>query len=157
MFVLDYGRHSSLAIPTDHGRMIEYSYGEWQWYAMNQVGCSRALSALFWPTEGTLGRRSLPVQPDRDAIVEAAPCEAIHEIAVDRSCARSLADRLDATFAASMTTLTHHPAHDLDFVRHERSFHACNTCNQTVVRWLRELGCRVRGWPVIADYVVVQP
>src|SRR4051794_37158104 len=33
IYVTDYGRHSTLLLPTDDGRLEEFAFGDWDWLA----------------------------------------------------------------------------------------------------------------------------
>ena len=62
--LIDYGYHASLALPTADGGCVEYAYGEWEWFALNNDAWYRVFPALCWPTRGALGRRALRFPPD---------------------------------------------------------------------------------------------
>lgn len=58
--VLDHGRHASLIVEVPGTpAMIRYSYGDWQWYALQKTGVTEATSAVLGPTQAALGRREL--------------------------------------------------------------------------------------------------
>ncbi len=57
IYVIDYGWHSRLVLPTDKGELIQYAYGDWKYFALNQQDLKSGAAALFLPTQGTLGRR----------------------------------------------------------------------------------------------------
>ncbi|HCF27732.1 MAG TPA: hypothetical protein DEV81_11175 [Cyanobacteria bacterium UBA11049] len=56
-YVIDQGYHSSLLLPDRESGYIQYAYGDWNYFALNQQGWSDAAAALLIPTQGTLGRR----------------------------------------------------------------------------------------------------
>jgi len=54
VFLTDYGRHSSLLLPDREGRLVEYAFGDWDWFATlvtqyfeKQQGMSAQAVALF--------------------------------------------------------------------------------------------------------------
>src|SRR5262245_57988661 len=51
------GRHSGLLLPVGDGRVVEYGYGDWSWYALGKDDWWRAPATVLWPCPGTLGRR----------------------------------------------------------------------------------------------------
>ncbi len=155
VFVVDFGRHTSLLLPSrPDGSLVEYAYGEWKWFALDESRSYRVIPTLFWPTHGTLGRRALFVAPDRDAIRRAVPCEDVLEVVVAAEDALSLAARLEAQFEEHCDSVHYQPLYDLDFVPSEKAFHLFHNCNGVVADWLRELGCDVRGAAVFASFVV---
>jgi hypothetical protein len=40
VYVTDYGRHSSILLPDPRGHLTEYAFGDWNWFALRQVGSS---------------------------------------------------------------------------------------------------------------------
>ena len=48
VYIADYGRHSSLILPTDTGCLAEYAYGDWRFYALNQYRWYWGMTALIW-------------------------------------------------------------------------------------------------------------
>ena len=155
VFLLDYGRHSSLLLPeAAGGSMIEYFYGEWNWFALGKNRWHRAVPALLWPTRGTLGRRRVDVQPDADTISRLmAEGEAL-EIAVNSNDVIDLLTHLDSRYSEQIETLHFQTDPCLSFVHHDRAFHLFHNCNHAVADWLRELGCDVRGQWVAGAFVI---
>jgi hypothetical protein len=162
IFVIDYGRHSSLVLPDPRapaGRanaLVEYTYGDWNWFALDRHGWHHVFPTLFWPTRGTLGHRRLSVAPEPAAIRRLAPYEHLHPITVSAARASDLAAQLHAQFERHRDSLHHHRLYDLDFVPSESAFHLFHNCNHVVARWLRQLDCQVRGPALTADFVVRQ-
>jgi hypothetical protein len=54
--VVEYGRHASLVLPEGTGA-VEYAYGEWKWFALEQKQIWRVFRVLLCPADGTLGRQ----------------------------------------------------------------------------------------------------
>jgi len=138
-------RHSALLLPTPDGRVVEYGFGEWGWFAQNRESWWRVPRIFLFPSEGTLGRRHLaPGEVERLTSAEGArlaPFEA------SRARVDALRERLDREFAAGGEP-HHDPQDRLDFVRHERSFWMAYTCHDAVVEWAEELGCRASWSPL---------
>ncbi|MGF1517385.1 MAG: hypothetical protein ACFCVB_06225, partial [Nodosilinea sp.] len=57
VYVVDHGFHSRLVLPDGQGRFVQYTYGDWQYFALQHQTAITAVEALLWPTPGTLGRR----------------------------------------------------------------------------------------------------
>ncbi|MHC4349193.1 MAG: DUF2459 domain-containing protein [Planctomycetota bacterium] len=155
VFVLDYGRHSSLALPTtDEAALVEYAYGDWNWFALDKSEWHDALPTLFWPTRGALGRRSVDVEPTPASVLQFVRCEEVLEIRVSGRCVSGLATELNSQFDSSIDTAHYQPLYDLTFVHSDRSFHLFHNCNHAVADWLRKVDCQVRGPTFRADFVV---
>src|SRR3954451_19457334 len=59
VYITDYGRHSSILLPMGDGHLMEYSYGDWEFYALNQYKWYIGASKLFFSDGSGLGRRIL--------------------------------------------------------------------------------------------------
>jgi hypothetical protein len=145
--LLDRGRHSSLLLPGPDATAIEFAYGEWEWFALANDGWWRVPAVLFWPTRGALGRREWP-----SAAAAEAGTEHAYVLVVERAAAQSLRTRLEARFAAGSAEQVHSALYGLDFVPDEDSFWIGHTCNAAAAEWLAELGCRVSGSTLMAEY-----
>ncbi len=144
-FLLDHGRHASLVLERADG-MTRYSWGDWDYYALNRTGPFRASGTLFGANRAGLGRKRLP-GPAEQAPVRAqvaVPIEALWRIDVPADRARRLHARLDRRFRDERATLTANPLYDLEFVRDPKPYNVTSNSNHQVGDWLRELGCEVR-------------
>lgn len=147
VFLLDHGDTSSVVLPTSDDRMTQYVYGDWNWYALGNTGIVDGLLALFWPTQGTLGRRELPGPARADKIREQVRAQVIthlYAIPVGRADVERLLARLDAEHRAGQR-IAHVAAHDLEFVPHPRRYTYFHNSNHAVAGWLQDLGCEVQG------------
>lgn len=60
-----YGWHTRLALPgPDGSSFIEYGFGDWRYYALEERSLASGLRALFFSDTATLSRR--PLAPPRD-------------------------------------------------------------------------------------------
>jgi hypothetical protein len=158
VFVLDYGRHSSLVIPSESGDfLIEYAYGEWNWFALRKNRWHHVFLTLFFPTRGALGRRAFRARADTQAVRRACFAEAVLEVIVEESNVGNLERRLEAEFEAHRETLHYQPEFGLHFVHSDRDFHLFHNCNHSVSEWLREMGCEVQGPSMFADFKLKPP
>jgi hypothetical protein len=155
VFVIDYGRHSSLILPDTTGTsLIEYAYGDWDWFALGRNKWYDVFPTLFLPTRGTLGRRSLQVDPDTLALRRVIWCEEIHEVVVDRDDALGLIRRLHGEFEKHRESIYFKSMYALEFVHSDRAFHLFHNCNHELADWLRELDCDIQGPAMNADFKV---
>lgn len=160
VYVADYGRTARLLLPGGPGRAggasatetmwLEYTYGDWNWYAKGNTSLLDGAAALLLPTKATLGRREVRADGSRPRV----PAEAIHEIEVERLASERLSARLDRVFTAAVERVDN-AEHGLRFVRLDEDYWLCNQSSTRMKRWLEELGCDVRGWTLIARFEVV--
>ncbi len=174
VYILDYGRHSSLLIPTTQPtqhppQFIEYAYGEWNWYAHQKDGFFNTFPTLFWPTTGTLGRNTWtltdPIQTQNtdDQISTAAAqhfqAETVFTIPVEASEVTYLLDNLNSRFTQDPEqTPIYNEDFKLYFIPEKKvKYTLFHNCNHEVVDWLRALGCTVQGNGTFADFKINPP
>lgn len=148
IFIIDYGRHPALVLPRSETELVEYSYGEWKWYAKNHNGVGDIFRALFIRSEGTLGRRAIAATYNGYAWHEYVPMENLHRLTVEQSLADELLRDLDEQWESSSDAAVYNHNHDLEMVPHPIRYSALMNCNTVLVQWLEILDCNVRGWPV---------
>jgi hypothetical protein len=68
-----------------------------------------------------------------------------------------LIDRLDAGYFARRETATYNPSSAMWFVRSREPYHALHNCNHLTARWLRQLGCDIRGAAIFSKFRVAPP
>lgn len=154
VFVIDYGYHSSLLLPTESAELVEYAYGEWEWFALGREQWHRVPVVLFWPTQGTLGRRILPARPAASDVARIVAAESVHEIFVPAARAGALRRLLDARIDAAAPTRVYTASLGLEMFHADPPYWVFHHCNSAVADWLRELGCSVHGEPLIAEFEV---
>jgi hypothetical protein len=153
VYLADYGRHSSLILPRPDEVLVEFEFGEWRWFALDQTGFWDAWRALCWPSAGTLGRRELTAETAA-ALRAGALGQELFELAVERERADALLRQLDLRWTRNAATAVYHARYDLHFVRDNQSYHLLHNCNPAVAGWLRELGCAVRGPALLSNWRV---
>lgn len=154
VYLLDHGRHASLVLPREDGRLARYSYGDWHWYVEGRRGPLSGLAALLWPTPGALGRSLGEGGGDPRALAPEG-VERVHALRVERRRVQALRRRLDARFAAADAAPVHSADFGLAFVPHPRSYWFAHQSNLVVAGWLRELGVEVGGSPWLSDWRLV--
>ena len=154
IFIADYGRHASLLLPAADGRLREFAFGEWEWFALGNDQWYRVGPALLWPTVGTLGTREFDGPAEIDAIRKQIPAQRIHELRVEQDAAAALLARLDQRVSAGADEKVLNSELAITFVPHADRYCLFRECNSVVAGWLRELGCRVTGSPFSTDFIV---
>jgi hypothetical protein len=148
--LIDYGYHASLVLPAGEGASVEFAYGEWEWFALNNDAWYRVFPALLWPTQGALGRRRFDVPPDAVAV----PAEEVLRFRVGRAEAAAPRRRLEERFASRPEEPVHNPLVGLTFVPDATSYCAAVNCNTVLAGWLRELGCEVSPPACTASFLL---
>ena len=59
IYLVDYGLHARLILTDERKKCLEYAYGDWRYFALNQQDWLTGAAALFLPTQGALGRKSI--------------------------------------------------------------------------------------------------
>jgi hypothetical protein len=158
VYLVDQGRHASVVLPRAEGTLVEYTYGDWEWYAENKTGFFNALNALFIPSRGALGRREIERIPDDPADLRRTLfAEEVFPLTVERGRAGRLLERLDRQYEANLGTRLYNPEYQLDFVHHPTRYHVLRNSNHMVAAWLEDLECETRGWTVLSRWKVVEP
>lgn len=152
-YLINHGRHASLVLPDSNGQWRRYVHGEWRWYALDETGPLRAIQAILWPTQATIGRGTLSRSPENGSPLPGIPegyAEAI-SFQVSQSRVASLRQRLDDYFE---NPEMHHyqPIYALEFVPFPRSYWFLHQSNEVIANWLRALGLEVRGPTLFSDW-----
>jgi hypothetical protein len=151
--IVDYGRHASLVLP-DNGTAVEFEYGEWKWFALGQTQSPRTIPVLFWPTQGTLGRRQLRYPPDPTRLKADRFAEYVLCIEVSSNAVARLRQDLKARYETNLATEVFNEGYDMAFVRDPVDYTALHNCNHELAAWLRELGCATRGRAIFARFKI---
>jgi len=158
VFVIDYGRHCSLILPREEQSMlIEYAYGDWNWFALDKSTGLAVLPTLFWPSRGALGRWPWNLEPDLEVLRWHIVCEQVLEITVESDRVTELLAQLDARYETHIDTMLYQPVYRLKFVHDDASYCVLHNCNHALADWLRRLDCKVYGFAMFADFRVRRP
>lgn len=142
-------RHSSLVLPRADGGYVEFTYGDWRYFALADTRLSVGLRALLGSPQAAFGKVEYPKHPMIDPSSGVARWI---EIDVDRARAEALVIMLDARWGQQSDTYHFTPQYGIEFVRDAERYHLFNNCNHLVARWLTRLGCRVDGPAVTNDF-----
>lgn len=145
VFLVDFGRTPALVLPVSDSTMICYVYGDWNYYALRNRGVFDALAALFWPTQGALGRKEIAGPPDPETVRReiGTSIEYLHAFEVERETVERLHAALDQLYRDGLGTAV--PSHGMTFVHHPRPYTYWSNSNRMTAEWMRQLGCKVRG------------
>jgi len=152
VFITDYSRHSSILLPAPEGHYVEYAFGDFNWFALSKTHAPDALRAMFCSAGSTLGRRQLKLKDDPKAVAADTEAERVIRIQAPRAKVDALREQLDADYFARHDTVTYNPASSMWFVRSREPYNALHNCNHLTARWLRRLGCKVRGAAMFSKF-----
>lgn len=149
IYLIDYGIHSRLILPGDRDKCFEYAYGDWQYFAINKQDWLTGAAALFLPTQGALGRELHKC--DRLRLIAAQKDNSLLRITVEKAKVDPLLKLLNSYFNRP-TIQIENPHIGMTFVPYDRTYTVLHNSNHEVVRWLQDLGCRVEGFVLWANF-----
>ena len=156
VYLVDYGRTTTLVLTVAENKMVAYAYGDWTYYALRKQGPVESVAALLWPTQGTLGRKEINGPSDVETVRrELGPgLEEIHQFDVERHALARLHAKLDDIYYDRLGTAVE--SYGMTFVHHPEPYTYWSNSNHMTAEWLRELGCETRG-PAYAAWWRVRP
>lgn len=157
VFVVDYGQHASLALPHDGGPdLSEWSWGDWNWFAMGRTGVFDGVRALFASRGATLSRRIVSPAADADALRQRLGAQQVLQLTVERARAAALEARLEARWRRGRGQAVTGQGGRV-FVPDPGRYWLGNNSVHELNRWLRALGVEVEGAGVTARYSLADP
>src|SRR6476660_6759386 len=107
VYVTDYGRHSSILLPMGDGHLMEYSYGDWDFYALNHYKWYIGASKLIMSEGSGLGRRIVPHPGDDEALHRMLGCKRLLRVDVEQAKVMDLLEELDRRYCANIETMVY--------------------------------------------------
>jgi hypothetical protein len=153
ILITDYGRHSSLLLPDPHGGMIEYAFGDWNWYACGKKNPINAVIALIDSPQSTLGRRWIAASVDAPNVNTLIGDQRTERVIVNGGKVAALRQHLDREYTRH-TTVIFNPSEQLYFVRCDEPYNLFRNCNVETANWLRQLGVKVEGFALFSHFRV---
>jgi hypothetical protein len=149
IYLSDYGVHARLIMPSDKDKCLEYAYGDWQYFALHQQDWLTGAAALFLPTQGALGRKLKNC--DRLQLL-GRKNNSLLSIAVEKIKVDRLLKVLNSYFDRPGTMQIENPHTGMTLVPYDRTYTVLHNSNHELVRWLQDLGCRVEGFVLWANF-----
>jgi len=146
VYLLQYSTwgHHSLAF-YDAPYLVEFTYGDWALFALDQRDMWTAVSHMLWPTQGALGRKQIPWKPGEDIHPHFTNCQAVAPLTVARSLALSLYHKLSHNFEKQQSRAVFHEKDQVYFVPYSAPYGLWHNCNHELADWLEALGGRISG------------
>ncbi|MEA5516221.1 DUF2459 domain-containing protein [Nodularia sp. UHCC 0506] len=155
VYVLDLGLHSRLVLPDGDNGLIQYAYGDWHYFALNQQDLASGIAALLIPTQGTFGRRKYQnIAQLQQTITNDV---SVLNFAVARTKATQLQKSLDQRFQQNIATQIFNPLNQMNFVQDDLDYTLYHNSNHELVIWLQNLDCHIQGFVLLADFRLADP
>jgi hypothetical protein len=156
IYLTDEFIHSSVVLPMDDGRYVEYAFGDWTYAALNRHDPYHVVQALFFSPQGALGRRYLNLDPKSHDLAPQLKGITVNQIVVDREQVRALEHTLEARFVSNRPQ-AENPDNHFIWVTVDDPYALWSNCNTLTKSNLRHLGCEVDSRSVFAMYEVKTP
>jgi len=156
IYVTDENIHSSVVLPTDEGRYVEYAFGDWTYAALNRHDPFHTFRALFFSPQGALGRRYLTLDPSSKDLAPELKGVKTNKLVVDRDQVRALEANLNARFTPDRSQ-AENPDNHFWWVTVDDQYALWNNCNTLTKSNLRALGCEVTNRSLFAIYTIEAP
>ncbi|ACK72306.1 conserved hypothetical protein [Gloeothece citriformis PCC 7424] len=156
VFVTEYGWHSRLVLPTSRDILIQYAYGDWKYYALNQQNWRNTIAALIKPTPAALGRRTFSNFSDFQQST-AQTNATILSFQVSKAKVSQLLESLNNRFNRQISSEVNNNLTKLNLVKDDQDYTLVHNSNHELVLWLRKLDCKVKGLVIWANFRVKTP
>lgn len=157
VYVSRYGWHTRLALPMGDGSetgLIEYGFGDWKYYALEQRGVVSGIRALFFSDASALARRELSPEKARVFFLNSEANDDVARIAVERSLVIALREQLETRWASLDSEFTSRSDEDIVMAKVDDRYSLWRNSNTRLGDWLTELGCEVEGRPIWSNFRV---
>jgi hypothetical protein len=128
-----------------NGQLIEFTYGDWDMFALNKRDIFTGITHMLWPTLGALGCKKVDWKPGIPLVEHFTDCIDIVPFKVSPDLAESLYLQLTQAFDSTCDRQVYLEEDDLYFVPYKVSYALWNNCNHELAKWLEALGGRVSG------------
>jgi hypothetical protein len=156
VWISEYGKHCRIAVPSGRSTFIEYGFGEWNYYGREKRGLFSILRAGSGWGAGAFSRRELVPAPDGTLGPWQTGGTRSEGILVERARAEALRTKLDARWQANQHTVRTREIDGVTVSRDPARYHLFRNSNHATAEWLGELGCEVRGFPILSNFRVKQ-
>ena len=157
VYITDYGRHSSVLLPMGDGHLMEYSYGDWDFYALKKYKWYIGATALVVSDGSGLGRRIVANPGDDVALKKQLGSKRLMRVEIEHGKVMDLLAELDQRYTANIETMVYNDYAHLYFVKDSSHYWLLHTCNAMTAQWLEKLGCQVSGVAVMSNFEVDRP
>jgi hypothetical protein len=154
VWITEYGKHCRVALPAGDSTFTEYGFGEWHYYALEERGWLSVLRAGSGFGTGAFSRRTLVAAPDGTLGPRQTGGTRSERVKVERAQAESLRRQLDARWERNRGDVRVRQRDGVPVSRDPAAYHLFGNSNHATANWLRQLGCDIRGFPLMANFRV---
>jgi hypothetical protein len=151
VYLTDYGRHSSLLLPTKNG-YDEYAFGDWNWFVLGRTQWWVALHAMVLSPQATLGRRHIDSGSDEQIFAQLGDCKRLMQFQASQLRVETLLLDLDARFGRDPQPPIFSDYCKLYCVRDSEVYWGLHNCNNVTAGWLKRLGCQIKGLALYSNF-----
>ena len=146
VYLLKYSNwgHHSLAF-YDDGQLTEFTYGDWELFALNKRSAWTAWKNMTFPTQGALGRKSVAIKSGEPICEKFIACEAVVFFNAPRDKVNQLKIMLEREYINNLESEVFNGVEEVFFVKHPDPYWGFHNCNHELVEWLETLGADVSG------------
>jgi hypothetical protein len=142
--LVDYGKHSSLIIPNKEGGHIEFAFGEWKYFALDNTHWYRLPAILLWPTSSTLARGDYSDEAQLQRHLNRFITK-VYPLRTSQSGLNHFLDHVLQIYASGQD-LSYREDLEFTFVKlQDRPYSLFRNCNSVLISWLEILGIEHRG------------
>ncbi len=154
VWISEYGKHCRVAVPSGRSTFVEYGFGEWNFYAREKRDIFSILRAGSGFGAGAFSRRELIPAADGTLSPWQTGGTRSESVLVERARAESLRGKLDARWQSNRHNVRQREIDGVVVSRDSARYHVFRNSNHATAEWLRELGCDVRGFPLLSNFRV---
>lgn len=136
--------HHSLAF-YDDGELTEFTYGDWELFALNKRDGWTAWKNMTFATQGTLGRKIVSWSPGKPICENFNGCDAAVAFQAPKNKVTDLFTRLQQRYINNSDSEIFNHEEGVYFVKYDRSYWGFYNCNHQIADWLEQLGGEVSG------------
>jgi hypothetical protein len=109
--------HHSLAF-YDDGQLTEFTYGDWELFALNKRDAWTAWKNMTFPTQGALGRKSIAIKSGEPICENFIACEAVVFFNAPRDKVNQLRTMLEGEYINNLESEVFNEEEEVFFVKH---------------------------------------
>lgn len=136
--------HHSLGF-YENGQFTEYTYGDWELFALNQRDSWTAWKNMTFATQGALGKKSVQIKPGEPLCENFVGCESAVLFHAPRDKVIALKSRLKQNYRNGIESEVFNKIEKMHFVKYKEPYWGFHNCNHELVEWLEALGAKVSG------------
>jgi hypothetical protein len=136
--------HHSLAFYRD-GKITEFTYGDWELFALNQRDGWTAWKNMTFSTQGALGKKVTQWDLNEPLCDKFKDCELVAPFLAPTQKVLELREELESMYTQNIQSEVFNDKEGVHFVKYPIPYWGFHNCNHELVSWLEKLGAEVSG------------